>query len=49
MGYKLYSNVTGPNVAEGATENIRGGLHYYEMYPMQNITCLKNLCIQITR
>ena len=32
MGYKLYSNITCPNLTEGATENIGEGLHYYEMY-----------------
>ena len=28
MGYKLCSNISCPNPAEGATENIGKGLHY---------------------
>ena len=30
MEYKLYSNITCSNPAEGATENIEEGLHYQE-------------------
>ena len=34
MEYKSNSNITYPNPNEGATENIREGLHYEEMYSM---------------